>query len=639
MAQLVFGDVSCTLFRVHSSWGPYFAVREFDSKVIRSPSKFKKGRGPSEQAIRASIRQAILNMNLKSERASKAEIRLMKAQGILGKRAPSCSLLNAEDMIKLLESFGKTRCASDLRTAVDTYRKQHPAVPGEEPAAEDGDHDHDHDHDEEEGGEGEEKAHPDEQRAPAQQNHRDLGSPLYRPGAFTAVGSSSSSRRSTGAPHGTLPSDLARLQRQLDQEQDERGLSLGGHSSSSSSSSAIESPLAQKRARPPSLPMKHSSRLMAPSDNTKRRRTDGLQSNQQQSQGQGQSGQQSPSLAARSSAPLHRSGSAPNLVPNNHGLDTLLSAVVAAHEKLRPDPLNPTSPGMSSLSGASSLIPGSSLTGGLSLKQSPLSRGTQPLRSFPTRMLSPITTPLSPSAVFRPTPSPPPPSLLPESSSPRSPSALAPPVNGLNTQTGTYSLNGYSLMSNGPPLSNRSSVFGNSDLDSQSQQIASSLSSSTYDLSRGQSPFSIRVTASQMLGQPKTSPPASPNPLLSSSYLSRPPRSPSLGTPTETSLNSLPSMGSFEFLPPLPLFGTVSSTGSMGSDGLSATADKLQQQLSAQPPPQLTVPQISDPSTTRHLRTFNLAAAAVAADRPEREMQYKQEENVAATRNGMALAV
>eukprot|EP00808_Paulinella_micropora_P008244 g51306.t1 len=109
--------------------GPWFVVREFDTKVIRARDKNSpKGRGPSEQAIRASIRQAILNMGLKSERASKGEIRLLKGQGILGKRAPSCSLLNAEDMIRLLRAFGKNECAHDLHQAMIANRKSFPGM-------------------------------------------------------------------------------------------------------------------------------------------------------------------------------------------------------------------------------------------------------------------------------------------------------------------------------------------------------------------------------------------------------------------------------------------------------------------------------------------------------------------------------
>jgi hypothetical protein len=75
----------------------------------------------SEQAFRASIRQAMLNMNLRPENATKSEIRVLKAQGILGKRAPSCSLLSASDMCKLLKAFGKHMVAEQLATAISLY--------------------------------------------------------------------------------------------------------------------------------------------------------------------------------------------------------------------------------------------------------------------------------------------------------------------------------------------------------------------------------------------------------------------------------------------------------------------------------------------------------------------------------------
>lgn len=53
--------VSATLktllvFRPESELGPYVAVRMIDSAVLRSDRNSRK-RGPSEQAIRASIRQ------------------------------------------------------------------------------------------------------------------------------------------------------------------------------------------------------------------------------------------------------------------------------------------------------------------------------------------------------------------------------------------------------------------------------------------------------------------------------------------------------------------------------------------------------------------------------------------------------
>ena len=112
--------------------GPLFVVREFDAKVIRSSPKLARPHSTtasgepsatSEQAFRASIRQAMLNMNLRPENASKSEIRVLKAQGILGKRAPSASLLTAEDMGRLLIAFHKEECAKELRDATINWKE------------------------------------------------------------------------------------------------------------------------------------------------------------------------------------------------------------------------------------------------------------------------------------------------------------------------------------------------------------------------------------------------------------------------------------------------------------------------------------------------------------------------------------
>ena len=112
--------------------GPLFVVREFDAKVIRSSPKLARPHtttasgepsATSEQAFRASIRQAMLNMNLRPENASKSEIRVLKAQGILGKRAPSASLLTAEDMCRLLIAFHKEECAKELRDATLNWKE------------------------------------------------------------------------------------------------------------------------------------------------------------------------------------------------------------------------------------------------------------------------------------------------------------------------------------------------------------------------------------------------------------------------------------------------------------------------------------------------------------------------------------
>jgi hypothetical protein len=104
--------------------GPFFVVREWDAKVIRGIGK--KRRDPlrqangttTEQALRASVRQAILNMNLRLEPANKTEIQYLKSLGVLGKRAPSASLLNVRDLIKLLCCFDKKRHAEDLKVAL-----------------------------------------------------------------------------------------------------------------------------------------------------------------------------------------------------------------------------------------------------------------------------------------------------------------------------------------------------------------------------------------------------------------------------------------------------------------------------------------------------------------------------------------
>lgn len=79
----------------------------------------------TEQAIRASVRQAVLNMNLTLEAASKHEIQFLKHIGVLGKRAPSCSLLDGYDMALLLDAFGRTYASSELRNVVNSITNLH----------------------------------------------------------------------------------------------------------------------------------------------------------------------------------------------------------------------------------------------------------------------------------------------------------------------------------------------------------------------------------------------------------------------------------------------------------------------------------------------------------------------------------
>lgn len=97
--------------------GTFFAVREFDTKFIKKQVSVG-GEGPSEQAHRAAIRQAILNMKLNMEPATKVEIQYLKNQGALGKRAPSCSLLTGEDMMRLLHAFNQGTTAERLANAL-----------------------------------------------------------------------------------------------------------------------------------------------------------------------------------------------------------------------------------------------------------------------------------------------------------------------------------------------------------------------------------------------------------------------------------------------------------------------------------------------------------------------------------------
>lgn len=73
----------------------------------------------SEQAHRAAIRQAILNMKLAMVSGTREEIVYLKQKGALGKRAPSCSLLSAPDMMRLLRAFKQDHIAEQLGRSVE----------------------------------------------------------------------------------------------------------------------------------------------------------------------------------------------------------------------------------------------------------------------------------------------------------------------------------------------------------------------------------------------------------------------------------------------------------------------------------------------------------------------------------------
>lgn len=105
--------------------GPLFVVREFDARIVRSRN-IEQLHTLSEQAKRAGVRSVILHMNLKLEHGTKDEIQLLKQVGVLGRRAPSCSMLCGNDMALMLDAFGKKAVANELRAALsrpDSIRK------------------------------------------------------------------------------------------------------------------------------------------------------------------------------------------------------------------------------------------------------------------------------------------------------------------------------------------------------------------------------------------------------------------------------------------------------------------------------------------------------------------------------------
>ena len=99
--------------------GPLFILREWDMKVIRTIGHKPRCKGlNTEQALRACVRQGLLSLQLRTENATKDEIQLLKSVNVLGKRAPSGSLIGAADMMRLLEYFSKRDVAEAFRGVV-----------------------------------------------------------------------------------------------------------------------------------------------------------------------------------------------------------------------------------------------------------------------------------------------------------------------------------------------------------------------------------------------------------------------------------------------------------------------------------------------------------------------------------------
>lgn len=125
--MVVSSDEECFVVLFKRSDGQfYLAVREFDAKFISEEIETQRTADAGEvkcaknrqQSHRANIRQAIVSMKLSMEAANKSEIQFLKSCGALGSRAPSCSLLSHDDMLELLESFGKRAAAARLRVAL-----------------------------------------------------------------------------------------------------------------------------------------------------------------------------------------------------------------------------------------------------------------------------------------------------------------------------------------------------------------------------------------------------------------------------------------------------------------------------------------------------------------------------------------
>ena len=103
--------------------GPLFILREWDMKVIRTIGHKPRCKGlNTEQALRACVRQGLLSLQLRTENATKDEIQLLKSVNVLGKRAPSGSLIGAADLLRLLEYFSKRDVAEAFRVVV---KRQH----------------------------------------------------------------------------------------------------------------------------------------------------------------------------------------------------------------------------------------------------------------------------------------------------------------------------------------------------------------------------------------------------------------------------------------------------------------------------------------------------------------------------------
>lgn len=91
---------------------PLFSLREFDSKILRHLAL--KLKGLEEDQIRAQITQAIVKRKIQTIPGTKAQLRTLKDSGVLGKRAPKCSMLSLDSLVQLVEAFDMSETARTL---------------------------------------------------------------------------------------------------------------------------------------------------------------------------------------------------------------------------------------------------------------------------------------------------------------------------------------------------------------------------------------------------------------------------------------------------------------------------------------------------------------------------------------------
>ncbi len=101
----------------------FFCLRECDDAVVRHQKAYRKASLWTEQSMRVAIRQATLSLHLTLFHASREEIKLLKNMGVLGRRAPSASLLNEQDVIKLFSYYDLKTIICEFQSALQSFKQ------------------------------------------------------------------------------------------------------------------------------------------------------------------------------------------------------------------------------------------------------------------------------------------------------------------------------------------------------------------------------------------------------------------------------------------------------------------------------------------------------------------------------------